>query len=182
MLTLGSWHIFIQHATLIPKFRKMADYLVTVDQEEIPISTSAAEALDLIKVDEANFHLIQHHQAYAIGLAQSDYLKKTYRIVVNGNSYEVTIADEFDLRVKKMGLLTSTSQKINSVKAPMPGLIIDVMATAGQTVSEGTPLLVLSAMKMENIILSQGAGIVKSIAVKIDDTVEKGQLIIEMES
>ncbi|MGB5275127.1 MAG: acetyl-CoA carboxylase biotin carboxyl carrier protein subunit [Flavobacteriaceae bacterium] len=160
----------------------MADYLVTVDQEEIPISTTAAEALDLIKVDEANFHLIQHHQAYAIGLAQSDYLKKAYRIVVNGNSYEVAIADEFDLRVKKMGLLTSTSQKINSVKAPMPGLIIDVMATAGQTVSEGTPLLVLSAMKMENIILSQGAGIVKSIAVKIDDTVEKGQLIIEMES
>ena len=81
-----------------------------------------------------------------------------------------------------MGLLTSTSQKVNSVKAPMPGLIIDVMVTAGQTVSEGTPLLVLSAMKMENIILSQGAGIVKSIAVKIDDTVEKGQLIIAMES
>jgi len=80
-----------------------------------------------------------------------------------------------------MGLLTSTSQKINSVKAPMPGLIIDVMVAEGQTVSEGTPLLVLSAMKMENIILSQGAGIVKSIAVKKDDSVEKGQLIIEME-
>ncbi len=160
----------------------MTDYLVTVDQEEIPISVSAAETLDLIKVDNANFHLLRHHQAYAIGLAHSDYLKKVYRIVVNGNSYEVTIADEFDLRVKKMGLLTSTSQKVNSVKAPMPGLIIDVMVTAGQTVSEGTPLLVLSAMKMENIILSQGAGIVKSIAVKIDDTVEKGQLIIAMES
>ncbi len=159
----------------------MAEYSVTVDQEEIPTSTSAAEALDLIKVDSANFHLLRHHKAYAIGLAQSDYLKKVYRIVVNGNSYEVTIADEFDLRVKKMGLMTSTSQKINSVKAPMPGLIIEVMAAAGQTVSEGTPLLVLSAMKMENIILSQGAGIVQSIAVKIDDTVEKGQLLIELE-
>lgn len=159
----------------------MADYSVTVDQEDLPISRSAAEALDLIKVDSANFHLLWHHKAFTIGLAQSDHLKKAYRIVVNGNSYEVTIADEFDLRVKKMGLLTSTSQKINSVKAPMPGLIIDVMATAGQTVSEGTPLLVLSAMKMENIILSQAAGIVKSIAVKIDDPVEKGQLLIEME-
>ena len=93
MLAVRSWHIFIQHATLIPKFRKMTDYLVTVDQEEIPISVSAAETLDLIKVDNANFHLLRHHQAYAIGLAHSDYLKKAYRIVVNGNSYEVTIAE-----------------------------------------------------------------------------------------
>jgi len=63
----------------------------------------------------------------------------------------------------------------------MPGLIVDVMVKEGQEISEGTPLLVLSAMKMENIILSQGEGVVKSIEVNKDDTVEKGQLIIEME-
>ncbi len=101
--------------------------------------------------------------------------------MVNGNTYDVKIEDEYDQKVKQMGLLAVTSQKINSIKAPMPGLIIDVMVEKGQEISVGTPLLVLSAMKMENIILSQGEGIVKLIAVQKDDAVEKGQLIIEME-
>ena len=63
----------------------------------------------------------------------------------------------------------------------MPGLIVDVMVEVGQEIAEGTPLLVLSAMKMENIILSQGDGVVKSVEVQKNDAVEKGQLIIEME-
>jgi biotin carboxyl carrier protein len=159
----------------------MTDYLVTVDQEEIRISKTTIDALDLITVDSSTFHLLQNNQGYVIGVSRSNHLTKTFRIVVNGNSYEVKIEDEFDQRVKIMGLLASSSQKANSIKAPMPGLIIDIMVEVGQTVSEGTPMLVLAAMKMENIILSQGAGIVKSIAVKKEDTVEKGQLIIEME-
>lgn len=159
----------------------MTDYLITVDKEEIRVSKSAVDALDIIKVDSANFHVLQHNQAYDIRLSQSNYLKKAFRIMVNGNSYDVKIEDAYDQRVKKMGLLATTSQKATSIKAPMPGLIIDVMVVEGQTISEGTPMLVLSAMKMENIILSHGAGIVKSIAVKRDDTVDKGQLIIEME-
>ncbi|MCJ7468160.1 MAG: acetyl-CoA carboxylase biotin carboxyl carrier protein subunit [Maribacter sp.] len=159
----------------------MTDYLVTVDKEEIRVSKTAVDALDIIKVNGSDFHVLHHNQAYGIRLSSSHYLQKAFRIVVNGNSYEVNIEDAYDQRVKKMGLLATTSQKVTSIKAPMPGLIIDVMIVEGQTVSEGTPMLVLAAMKMENIILSQGAGIVKSIEVKKDDTVEKGQLIIEME-
>ncbi|MCL4128829.1 UNVERIFIED_CONTAM: hypothetical protein GTU68_035446 [Idotea baltica] len=63
----------------------------------------------------------------------------------------------------------------------MPGLIIDILVSEGQTVEKGTPLAVLSAMKMENVLLSEGEGIVKSVKVKKDDAVEKGQMIIEME-
>ncbi len=80
-----------------------------------------------------------------------------------------------------MGLSAFNTQKVNAIKAPMPGLIVEVMVEEGQEVVEGTPLLVLSAMKMENIIVSQGEGVVKSIEVKKSDAVEKGQLIIEME-
>jgi biotin carboxyl carrier protein len=159
----------------------MTDYLVTVDIEEIRVGKTAVDALDIIKVNSADFHVLQNNQKYVISLPPSNVFKKTFSIAVNGNSYEVTIADVYDQRVKKMGLLATTSLKVNSVKAPMPGLIIDVMVEVGQAVSEGTPLLVLSAMKMENIILSQGAGTVKSITVKKEDTVDKGQLIIEME-
>ncbi|MEP5829417.1 MAG: biotin/lipoyl-containing protein, partial [Maribacter dokdonensis] len=100
---------------------------------------------------------------------------------INGNIYDVKLEDEYDQQIKKMGLLAVTTQKLNEVKAPMPGLIVDVLVEVGQEVIEGTPLLVLSAMKMENVILAQGEGVIKSVEVKKDDAVEKGQLIIEME-
>ena len=83
--------------------------------------------------------------------------------------------------VDKMGLLVGNTHKAKDIKAPMPGLIIDVMVEAGQEISEGTPLIILSAMKMENILLAQADGVVKSVNVKKEDTVDKGQIIIEIE-
>jgi len=159
----------------------MTDYLVSVNEEGISIKKSEAEALDSIRIDENKVHILEGNQAYEVNVHHSDFLNKTLTVSVNGNTYDVKIEDAYDQQVKKMGLLAVTAQKMNSIKAPMPGLIVDVMVKKGQEISEGTPLLVLSAMKMENIILSQGEGIVKSIEVKKDDAVEKGQLIIEME-
>lgn len=159
----------------------MNTYLITVNEEETLIKKSDVDALDSINIDDANIHLLENNQAYEVSLLHSDFLNKTLTLSVNGNTHEVKIEDEYDQQVKKMGLLAVTAQKVNSIKAPMPGLIVDVMVKEGQEISEGTPLLVLSAMKMENIILSQGEGVVKSIEVKKDDAVEKGQLIIEME-
>lgn len=159
----------------------MTNYLVTVNEEETSIMKSDIEVLNSIKIDHGNLHVLENNQAYAIRVLRSDFLNKTLTLEVNGNTYVVQIEDEYDQQVKEMGLFSITTQKVNSIKAPMPGLIVDVMVTMGQEISEGTPLLVLSAMKMENIIFSQGEGVVKSIEVKKNDAVEKGQLIIEME-
>lgn len=159
----------------------MVDYLITVNTKEISVKKSEAQVLDLVKLDDANFHLLQNNKAYKISLLQTDFQKKSLKVSVNGNTYDIKIEDTYDQLVKKMGLLSVGSQKVSSIKAPMPGLIIDVMVEEGEKVFEGTPLLVLSAMKMENMILSQTAGVIKSIEVKKNDTVEKSQLIIEME-
>lgn len=155
-------------------------YLLTVNEEEMHIAKDDVEGLDIIKIDNDNLHLLENNKAYGVNVLHSDFLNKTLTLAVNGNTYEIKIEDEYDQQVKKMGLLAVSSQKVNSIKAPMPGLIVEVMVKEGQEISEGTPLLVLSAMKMENIILAQGEGEVKSIEVNKDDTVEKGQLIIEM--
>lgn len=159
----------------------MKDYVITVNGEEIALTKGDVDALNCIKVDDARFHLLENHIANDIQVIDSDFLNKTLNLSVNGTRYTVHIADGYDLQVKKMGLLAASTQKVNSVKAPMPGLIVDILVKVGQEISEGTPLLVLSAMKMENIILSQGEGVVRSIEVNKEDTVEKGQLIIEME-
>jgi len=159
----------------------MTNYLVTVNEEETLVKKSDVEALDSVKIDSTNLHLLENDKAYQIHIVNADFLNKKLTLSVNGNTYKVKIDDAFDQQVKKMGLLAVTVQKLNAIKAPMPGLIVSIMVEEGQEISEGTPLLVLSAMKMENIILSQGEGVVKSIKVKKDDAVEKGQLIIEME-
>ena len=159
----------------------MSNYLITVNEEELQFNSSDVDTLDSIKVNAKNLHVLDNNSAFEVEIVHSDFLNKTLSLSVNGNIYEVKLEDEYDQQVKKMGLLAVTTQKLNEVKAPMPGLIVDVMVEVGQEIVEGTPLLVLSAMKMENIILAQGEGIIKSIEIKKDDAVEKGQVIIEME-
>ncbi|CAN0585303.1 unnamed protein product, partial [Ectocarpus sp. 12 AP-2014] len=137
--------------------------------------------LDSILVNENTLHVLDKNSAFDVEIIHSNFLNKTITLSINGNIYDVKLEDEYDQQIKKMGLLAVTTQKLNEVKAPMPGLIVDVLVEVGQEVIEGTPLLVLSAMKMENVILAQGEGVIKSVEVKKDDAVEKGQLIIEME-
>lgn len=159
----------------------MSNYLITVNEEELEFKTSDADSLDSIAVNAQTLHVLDNNTAFEVEIHHADYLNKTISLSVNGNIYEVKLEDEYDQQIKRMGLLAVTTQKLNEVKAPMPGLIVDVMVEVGEEIVEGTPLLVLSAMKMENIILAQGEGIIKSIEVKKDDAVEKGQVIIEME-
>ncbi len=80
-----------------------------------------------------------------------------------------------------MGFSIGSAKKANDIKAPMPGLILNVNVEEGQEVEEGETLLILEAMKMENAIGAPKNGTVKSINVKSNGTVEKGELMIEME-
>ncbi len=65
--------------------------------------------------------------------------------------------------------------------APMPGLILDIVVSAGQQVTENEPLLILEAMKMENAVLSPRDGIIKEIVANQGDAVDKNQLLIVFE-
>jgi biotin carboxyl carrier protein len=80
-----------------------------------------------------------------------------------------------------MGFELSSAKDIDSVSAPMPGLILEIHVRIGQAVNENDPLLILEAMKMENVITSPRDGIIKSISVKKGDAVDKNQLLIEFE-
>lgn len=159
----------------------MADYLITVNEEELEYKTSDTDSLDCISVNSQTLHVLENNRAFEVEILHSDFLNKTITLSVNGNKYDVKLEDEYDQQVKKMGLLAVTTQKLNEVKAPMPGLIVEVMVNEGDEIVEGTPMLVLSAMKMENVIMAQGEGKIQSIEVKKNDAVEKGQLIIKME-
>jgi biotin carboxyl carrier protein len=80
-----------------------------------------------------------------------------------------------------MGFDISSSKMIDEIKAPMPGLILEINVKVGQEVKENDALLILEAMKMENVLTSPRSGFIKSISAKKSDSVEKNQLLIEFE-
>jgi len=134
---------------------------------------------DKVKIADGYFHIFIQNKSYRTEVVRIDPVAKAVTLKINGHTYLVEVKDKFDLLLEKLGMNTAAGSKINNIKAPMPGLIIDLKVQAGSTVKAGDPLLILEAMKMENIIKSSGEGIVKSVKVKKGDSVEKGEVLIE---
>jgi len=151
------------------------------EEQSFGLSVEDAQSLNVVKDADGNFHLLKDGQAFRAKVISGDKNSKQYTIEVNGNPYTVQLADEYDLLVKKMGLKIGGEQRVSDVKAPMPGLVLEVNVKAGDEVAKGDALLILEAMKMENVLKSPGDGVVKNVAVSQGDAVEKGQLLIEME-
>lgn len=151
------------------------------ETQAFELTADEAQSLDAVQNTDGTFHILQNGRAMRANVVSRDRQAKQYTVEVNGNSYTVNIADELDQLVEKMGLSAGVSQKVSDVKAPMPGLVLEVSVAPGVAVAKGDALLILEAMKMENVLKAQGEGVVKNIHIKKGDAVEKAQLLIEME-
>lgn len=160
----------------------MNNYKATVNKSEsFDLTETSLEGFDAISVDKSTFHILKENQSYSAELIESDFLSKNYKVKVNGNTYEVNLASSLDQLIKQMGFEVGASKQVNAIKAPMPGLVLEISVEVGQEVQEGDNLLILEAMKMENSFTSPRAGIIKSISVNKGQAVDKGQLLIEFE-
>lgn len=137
--------------------------------------------MDSTLVSLNNYHVLKHNKSFAAQVVEGSFEQKQYVVKVNNNTYKVNIQNHLDQLIKQLGFSIGTNKQVNAIKAPMPGLILEISVSVGQEVSENDNLLILEAMKMENNLSSPRAGIIKSISVKKGDTVEKGQLLIEFE-
>jgi len=136
--------------------------------------------LDATGNAETGMSVLYNNQSYTVVLLNADRETKTYTLLINGNKYEVSLKDKFDELLAGMGLTGTTSAKLNNIKAPMPGLVLNVLVNEGDTIKAGDAILVLEAMKMENIIKASGEGTIKKINVNKGQAVEKGQVLIEV--
>jgi len=133
---------------------------------------------DIRQLSDVSFHVINNLKSYNTEVVAFDREQKTAEIKVNGNSYTISVKDQFDILLDQLGLSNLNSAKISEIKAPMPGMVLKVFVTEGAQVQKGDNLFVLEAMKMENIIKAPADVTVKTIKIKPGDKVEKGQVLI----
>ncbi|MCE3007687.1 MAG: acetyl-CoA carboxylase biotin carboxyl carrier protein subunit [Bacteroidetes bacterium] len=123
---------------------------------------------------------------------QAEHGGKTYRILLLGQDVETATLDirlngkrmqlqyeTLEMRLqKKIGIEPGAVQKVTDLRAPMPGLIRALPISPGQQIAKGEPLIVLEAMKMENVIKSPADVVIASIAVQVGQAVEKNQVLV----
>ena len=101
---------------------------------------------------------------------------------INGVRREVRVMDERAKLLEKMGMSVTAGAASGDVKAPMPGKVLQVLVQPGASVEEGQPLLVLEAMKMENMINAVASGVVSEVPISEGQAVEKGALLVGFEA
>lgn len=157
-------------------------YKLKVDgQLEYELDEKQISTLDIQKTGEDSLHLLHEGKSFHIKFLKSNFYERTYTVDVNGSAYVVEIDTPLDVLIDKMGFAKNGAKNINSISAPMPGLILDISVAVGTEVQEDDQLIILEAMKMENIITSPRNGTIKKIAVSKGDAVDKKQLLIEFE-
>jgi biotin carboxyl carrier protein len=134
---------------------------------------------DLIKINEFQYHLLHNGNSYNIELIKSDPEEKTMLIKINTLRYELKLKDKYDELLHQLGLDNLTVKQVSDVKAPMPGMVLNILVKEGDSVKKGDALLVLEAMKMENIIKASGDAVIKKITAVKGTAVEKNQLLIQ---
>lgn len=127
------------------------------------------------------FHVIKDHKGYKVEVVSIDRQKKTVELKVNGHLIQTKIKDQFDALLASMGMEIGAKKKAKDLKAPMPGLVLDIQVAVGDEVQEKEPILILEAMKMENVIKSPSDGVIKNIIVSKGSTVEKDEVLLEFE-
>jgi len=134
---------------------------------------------DFVRLNDRMFHILHQNRSYTAELLALDHTEKTVTLKINQTIHHVRLKDRFDLLLEQMGMNAASQAKINSLKAPMPGLILSIQVQPGDVVTKGDNVLILEAMKMENSIKAPGDGTVKAVRINKGDSVEKNQVLIE---
>jgi len=137
--------------------------------------------VDAIQKSPVEFNLLMDHRSVNATVVDCDASGKKISVEVDGEIYEVEIMDELDQMLDVMGFGIAATKQIKEIKAPMPGMVLEIAVTDGQEVAEGEKVLILGAMKMENSILIQTNATIKRVAVGVGQAVEKGQVLVELE-
>ena len=134
--------------------------------------------LDIWTKGKQGFHVLKNGKSYQVEVRNGE--NQNLEIGINGKFFPIRIKDSLQILLDNLGMSETKVSTIQQIKAPMPGMILKVMVDNGASVKAGEPLLILEAMKMENIIKASSAGFIQDILIKPGQKVEKGQSLVTL--
>lgn len=153
-----------------------------IDQtHEIPAAAFNSKDFSFLPNGKDTFVYQSESGNYRVEVLEKDWNAKSFRMRINDREYQIQLKDEYDVLVDRLGFAKAGSQQLKEMAAPMPGLVLEIGVEPGATVAKGDTLLILEAMKMENVLKAAGDGVVASVEVLQGQAVEKGQLLIRFE-
>ena len=170
----------------------MAHYLVRVDGKEFEIKLERRADSYAVLVNGRKTDVVCHRLGESRSLLLID--DKSHEVDVRANGYDnhkvvfmkgmeipVEIEDYNLAQLRKTAGMSSRAAVARQLTAAMPGLVVQVKVQPGEKVRRGQPLLVLEAMKMENIIKAPDEATIKTVYVHDGKSVEKGDKLMEFE-
>ena len=106
----------------------------------------------------------------------------TWDLYVDGERFRADVVDERTRAIREMTGQTAAELGPRPIRAPMPGLVVQVSVEPGDTVEAGQTVAIVEAMKMENDLKAESDGVVASVLVETGEPVEKGMVLVEFEA
>jgi len=153
---------------------------VKVEQEEKSILVDGNQTnFEIIRLSNSSYKIIGSTSIYDVEVVEEG--NKEVVLSINNRLIKANISDHIDQVLEKLGIDVNQSNTVKEIKAPMPGSILDILVKEGDEVKANDQLLVLEAMKMENVIKSPGDGVVGKVHISEKQNVEKNQVLISFE-
>ncbi len=168
-------------------------YIATLGSEEIEMVVVDTEPrcwrlrcgerefeLDAVQLPSGTWSVLALGRSLLIDVASDG--SQVVGVVINGSQLGFKLEDA---RVRRLAKIAGSSQRVVAkgeiIRAPIAGKVVKLLVAVGDEVAEGTPLIVLEAMKMENELCASKAGQVGSIRVSEGDPVETNQLLMQID-
>ena len=151
-----------------------------VEHNNIYVS-NPERGIEIVQRDEETLWIVTPNKVHTLRCLNIDRATKEVTLLHQGQKHTLKISEPIDEILASMGLEDALTPKIDFVKAPMPGLVLDVKVQPGDTIKKGETLLILEAMKMENAIKSPIDAVVKSIEVKPQQAIDKNAVLVHFQ-
>jgi biotin carboxyl carrier protein len=161
-------------------------YITTIDGKEYSLEIIDEKHVNIGgKILEVDFESVTGQPVYSMiidGKSYEGYVypdEENWQVLLHGRLYQATVEDEREKRLRAAASGISESGEYH-MKAPMPGMVISIPVSEGQTVSKGQVLIILESMKMQNELKSPKDGTIHRIKIKTGDTVELKQSLLSV--